>query len=55
MSTTDQPQELGEVMVGTEMTTVVLKAFPEEWVNFTSGFYGKIEVTPFHNLGSLYK
>ena len=38
-----------------EMTTMVLNALPEEWVNFTSSLYGKKEATPFHNLWSLCK
>ena len=37
----DQLQELGEVMFDNEMNKVVLNAFPEEWVNFTSSLYGK--------------
>ena len=40
-------------MFDSEMTTVVLNALPGEWGNFTSGLYGKIEATPFHDLGYL--
>ena len=36
-----------------EKSTVMLNALREEWGNFTSGLYGKIEATPFHDLGSM--
>ena len=46
----DQLQELGEIMSDKEMTTVVLNALPDEWVNFVSSIYGKKEATPFSEL-----
>ena len=42
----DQLQDLGEVVLDREMTTVVLNALPKEWGNFTSSIYGKKETTP---------
>ena len=51
----DQLQELGEIMSGKEMTTIVLNALPKEWGNFTSSIYGKKEATPFNKLWSLCK
>lgn len=49
----DQLQELGEVMFDREMTTVVLNALPEEWVNFTSSIYAKKEATTLSEMWSL--
>ena len=51
----DQLQELGEIMSDKEMTTVVLNALPDEWGNFISSIYGKMEATPFNELWSLCK
>ena len=51
----DQLQELGEVMLDREMTTVVLNALPEEWGNSTSSIYAKKEATPLNELWSLCK
>ena len=51
----DQLQDLGEIIFGKEMTTIVLNTLPEEWGNFTSSIYGKKEATPFKDLWSLCK
>ena len=51
----NQLQELGEVMFGREMITIVLNALLEDWGNFTSSIYAKKEATALGEMWSLCK